>query len=300
LGALFFADSGGAVTVEGRSNWGRWGPEDQRGALNLLTEERVLGALRAPTAGRVYQLGAEVGRGGPIAGHHRNPTWHLAITAADPGDAGRGRAEDVLTMHTHSSTHVDGLCHVWYDGVVYGGVPASEAVSRMGTRHAGVDHLGAIIGRAAILDVSRGRALDAGDVITADDLARAADDSGIDARAADIVLVRTRWIEVHAKDPVRFADGEPGLGPDAAEWIAATDPAALGMDNFGIDPFPGPDGVAPLACHELFLRDLGVPLIESLDLTGPAADGVAEGTFIGLPLRIRKGLGSPLSPILVV
>jgi kynurenine formamidase len=288
------------LATDRRSNWGRWGPQDQRGALNLLTAERILAALRTPQTGTVYALGAEVGRGGPIAGHHRNPTWHLAITAADPGDPGRGRAEDVLTMHTHSSTHIDGLCHVWYDGQVYGGVPASEAVSRMGTRHAGVENFGAIIGRATVLDVSLQRSWDAGDLIRASDLDRAAADAGVDPGEGDILLVRTAWIDLHAKDVARFAGGEPGLSPDAAEWIAARDPAALGMDNFGIDPFPGPPGVSPLACHELFLRDLGVPLIECLDLGGPAADGVSEGLFIALPLKIRKGLGSPLSPILVV
>jgi kynurenine formamidase len=282
-----------------RSNWGRWGPDDQRGALNLLTEERVLRALSIPRRGRVFTLGTAVGREGPIAGAHRNPTWHVTMQVQVPDDPGRGRAEDVLVMHTHAHTHLDGLCHVWYDGMVYGGVPAAQAVSRTGTRHAAVDAYGGIVGTAAILDVSGARPLTEGDQIGADDLERSARAAGVNPADADKILVRKGWFDVWAKDPDRYVAGEPGLGPDGAEWVAAQDPAAVGMDNFGIDPFPPADGVPPLACHELFLRDLGVPLIENLDLGGPAAEGVTQGLFIAAPLKIRKGLGSPVNPILV-
>jgi kynurenine formamidase len=283
-----------------RSNWGRWGSDDQRGALNLLTEERVREALAVPRQGRVFTLGSEVGRRGAIAGAHRNPTWHLTMQVQVPDDPGRGRAEDVLVVHTHAHTHVDGLCHVWYDGAVYGGVPAERAVTRAGAHHAGVDHYGAIIGHAVLLDVSKRRELREGDLIGADDLEAAAKDARVDVSQADIVLVRTGWFTMFASDPDRYETGEPGLGPSGAEWLAAKDPVAVGMDNFGIDPFPGPAGVPPLACHELFLRDLGVPLMENLDLTEPAAETVVEGLFVAAPLKIRRGLGSPLNPVLVV
>lgn len=283
-----------------RSNWGRWGPDDQRGALNLVTAEKVREALALPRRGRVFTLGTEVGRRGTIAGTHRNPTWHLTMQVQVPDDPGRGRAEDVLILHTHAHTHVDGLCHAWYDGAVYGGVPAARAVTRAGASHAGVDQYGAIIGRAVLLDVSRRRMLREGDLVEAEDLEAAARDAGVDVSEGDIVLVRTGWFTLFASDPERYETGEPGLGPTGAEWLAARDPAAIGMDNFGIDPFPGPEGVAPLACHELFLRDLGIPLMENLDLTEPAAEAVAEGLFVAAPLKIRRGLGSPLNPVLVV
>jgi kynurenine formamidase len=282
------------------SNWGRWGAEDQRGALNLLTDDRVLRALSIPRRGQVFPLGTEVGRSGPISGSHRNPTWHLTIQASVPGEGGRGRAEDILVMHTHAHTHIDGLAHVWYGDKLYNGVPAEKAVTRAGTKHASVEHYGPIIGSAIILDVSQQRSLAEGDLITADDLERAARDANVTPSDADIILVRTAWIDVHYKDPERYAEGEPGLGPDGAEWIAAQDPAALGMDNYGIEPFPAPDENNPLACHELFLRDLGIPLIENLDLSGPASEGAAGGLFVATPLKISRGLGSPLNPVLIV
>jgi kynurenine formamidase len=286
--------------MTGRSNWGRWGPDDQKGALNLLTEERVLHALSLPREGRVFTLGTEVSRRGPLVGAHRNPTWNITMQFQVPDDSGRGRAEDLVVMHTHAHTHIDGLSHVWYDGLVYGGVPAARAVSRLGTRHASVEHYGSIIGTALILDVSQVRPLAEGDQIGPADLDAAAAAAGMDPADADILLVRTGWFGVWEGGPDRYGAGEPGLGPAGAAWLADRDPAAIGMDNFGIDPFPAPEGVQPLACHELFLRDLGVPLIENLDLSSPAAAGVTQGLFVATPLKIRRGLGSPLNPILVV
>lgn len=281
-----------------RSNWGRWGEDDQRGALNLLTEERILQALARPRLGKAFALGTSVGKRGPISGP-RNPTWHVTTQVWNPDDEGRGRAEDMLMMHTHAHSHLDGLAHIWVDDMLYNGVPSS-AVSRAGTKHASVEHYGPIIGTAALIDLSGRRPLAEGDVITADDLEDAARDAGTDVAAADIILIRTGWMDLYGAHPKRYSKAEPGLGADANEWIAERDPAVIGMDNFGIEPIPAPAGVNPLLCHEFFLRDLGVPLIENLDLSAPASEGISEGLFITVPLKIEKGLGSPVNPILVV
>lgn len=280
-----------------RSNWGRWGDDDQRGAVNLLTEERVAAALARPRRGQVFTLGTEVGRRGPLSGG-RNTTWHVTVQVTHPQDPGRGRAEDMLTMHTHAHTHLDGLAHVWKGHQLYNGASADQ-VSRGGTRHAGVEHIGAFVASAVVLDVTPDGPFAEGDVVTADHLGGAARRAGVDLDDADVFLVRTGWMDVHGDDPDRFARGEPGLSADGAEWIAEHDPALVGMDNFGIEPIPAPDGVEPLANHELFLRDLGVNLLENLDLSAPVAAGVHEGLFVAAPLKIRRGLGSPLNPVLV-
>jgi kynurenine formamidase len=48
------------------------------------------------------------------------------------------------------------------------------------------------------------------------------------------------------------------------------------------------------------LVDSGVHLIENLNLEGLAADGVTEGFFIALPLKITGATGSWVRPVLVV
>jgi kynurenine formamidase len=279
------------------SNWGRWGPEDERGALNLLTRDRVAAALARPNEGRVYALGTEVSKRGPLS-RGRNPTWHVTIQVEPPGDAGRGRAEDMVHMHTHAHTHIDGLAHVWYGDQLYNGVPA-DTVGRGGARRLGVEHMGGIVGRAVLLDLIADGPADVGHAFTVDELEDAARRAGVDCREADVILLRTGWTQLHDADPVRYHSGEPGLGPEAAHWIAAQDPACLAIDNYAFEALPPAEGVSPLYCHELLLRDLGIPLIETIDLSEPARDGVSEGLFVAAPLRIRNGLGSPLTPLLI-
>lgn len=69
---------------------------------------------------------------------------------------------------------------------------------------------------------------------------------------------------MHESDPASYARGEPGLSADAVEWIAQCDVAAVGMDNWGIEPVPAPAGTRPLHCHERLLCDLGIYLFEGL------------------------------------
>jgi kynurenine formamidase len=289
------------VSVDERQhrNWGRWGEKDERGALNLLTQERVLTALARPRTGSTYRLGTPIGKKG-IVSPSRNSTWHVTTTVQDPSTPGNGRAEDVVAFHTHAHTHIDGLAHCWYDGEIYNGHSAARAVGRGGSNLAGVDKYGPIIGTALLLDVAADRSLAAGDVVTADDLQRASARADIDPREADIVLVRVGWTAKFWSDHATFESGAPGLGLDAADWIAGLDPAVVGMDTPAIEPLPTPADIPPLAVHRLFLHDLGVPLIESLMLDEPAAAGVTSGLFIAQPLPIDRGLGSPLDPVLVV
>jgi kynurenine formamidase len=279
------------------TNWGRWGSEDERGALNLLTPERVAAALARPNEGRVYALGTEVGKRGILA-RGRNPTWHVTIQVQPPGDAGRGRAEDMVHMHTHAHTHIDGLAHVWYDGQLFNGVPVSS-VGRGGARRMGVEHMGGIVGHAVVLDLAADGPEDIGHAFTAAALEDAERRAGVRCADADVILLRTGWTDLHDRDPERYHAGEPGLGPEGAGWIAACDPVCVGVDNFALEALPPAEGISPLYCHELFLRDLGVPIIETLSLTAPMADGVTEGVFVAAPLKIEHGLGSPLNPLLI-
>jgi len=288
-----------AATDEHRTNWGRWGDADERGTLNLLTPETVAKALARPRSGRVFSLGTPIGKRG-VNTPGRNPTWHVTTTVEDPHAPGNGRAEDVLVLHTHAHTHIDGLAHGWFDGTIYNGIDAKKAVGRGGSNVAGVDKYGPIIGTALLLDVTVGRdPFEPGEPVTADALEQAAARADIPAAEADIVLVRVGWTELFWSDRERYESGSPGLSPEATEWVAALDPAVVGMDTSAIEPQPAPPGVHPLAVHRRFLHDLGTPLIESLALAEPGAAGVTSGLFVATPLNIERGLGSPLNPVLV-
>ncbi len=282
------------------TNWGRWGADDQRGALNLLTPEKVRSALQVPRLGRVIPLGSEVGKRGAITGG-RNATWHMSIQVQHPADGGRGRAEDTLTMHTHAHSHMDGLAHIWYDGQLYNGFPAST-VGRGGANKLSIGDVGGIVTRGVCLDLTEGgkRTWGVGELIETADLQRCLDTIGTDIEPGDAVLLHSGWFEFHKVGDPRFHEGEPGLSPTAADWLAAQDPVLVGMDNSAIEPLPPAQGTNPLYVHETFLRDHGIYMLELLDLAELAASGAGTFLFMTAPLRIDRGLGSPVNPIAVI
>ena len=73
------------TTGERVGNWGRWGEEDERGALNLISGEAVLGAAHATTTGKVYPLGLPIQREGVPIFEYRGAPQRLTLTShADP------------------------------------------------------------------------------------------------------------------------------------------------------------------------------------------------------------------------
>src|SRR5690348_4129042 len=106
------------------SNWGRWGAEDERGTLNLLTPELVRAAAGLVRTGKVYSLGLDLSKDAPVSAG-RNQLWHRATRSDRPPPSHSG-ADDIVVMHTHTATHVDALCHIYYDGQLYNGFPSDE------------------------------------------------------------------------------------------------------------------------------------------------------------------------------
>jgi kynurenine formamidase len=286
--------------VSAVGNWGRWGPDDELGAVNLVTREKVLAALRLPREGRVITLGSEVSKRGPISAG-RNATWHVSIQVQHPSDPGRGRAEDTLTMHTHAHSHMDGLAHIWHGGQLYNGFP-STAVNRGGASKLSIGAVGGIVTRGVCIDLTGGgaRAWHVGELVEAADLEAGLARIGTTLEPGDAVLLHSGWFEHHRNGDPRFDEGEPGLSPAAADWIAARDPVLVGMDNGALEPLPPRPGTNPLYVHETFLRDHGIYMLELLDLTELARAASGPFLFTTAPLRIDRGLGSPVNPVAVI
>lgn len=111
----------------------------------------------------------------------------------------------------------------------------------------------------------------------------------IDARAVAAVDVRGKAVLLHTGDDARF--GTPGYGTDAhfltrdgAAWLAAHDPALVGIDAINIDDTA--DGERP--AHTLLLA-AGIPVIEHL--TGLEQLPPTGALFTAVPLRVQ-GLGT--------
>ena len=281
-----------------RLNWGRWGPDDQRGTANLLTPERVLSALRQPRSGRVYQLGMELRRGAPVGGDRIAPMHFMTHDGGDFAALGRddwGTADDYLMTATQGTTHVDGLAHVWSGGKLYNGYPFTE-VRSSGAAKLGLEHLGGLVAAVHLLDFTH-LCGPAAPEITGDRVDAVFAERGTAPEAGDAILFRTGWVEAALAHGEPDPDQFPVVALSMGQWFADHDIAIVGADNIAVEAI-GRRGVLP-PLHKILVRDLGVTMLELLHLAEPAADAVPGGLLVVAPLRISRGVGSPANPLLV-
>ncbi|MFD3535273.1 cyclase family protein [Streptomyces sp. NPDC058664] len=279
------------------------------GALRHLTPQRVAAAVAEVRLGRTVSLAAPIetvpGPDDPEPAVHRM----TGPGPADLGSDGLHFATDRFAMNVHgdADSHLDALCHVVFDGELYGGVPAST-VTAEGARALSVDVLGnGIVGRGVLLDVPRSRGvpwLEPGDHVTSADLIAAEAAQGVRVGPGDLLFVRTghrlRRAELGSWD---VAGARAGLHPTAVEFLAEREVAVLGGDG---NNDTAPSAVADVAfpVHVLAIQALGVHLMDYLrfeDLV-PVCAAAGRWSFLCVvaPLRLSGGTGSPVNPIAVL
>ena len=291
-----------------KTNWGRWGESDELGALNLLTPERVLAALSLPKTGKTYSLSIPIQRSGVPNLDYRGIPQRLtltnhedeAIARANGGAPGVGANEDQLIMPSHTSTHMDALCHVYADTKIYNGYSADQVTPYSGAAKCSIDKVGGIAGRGVLIDVAASKGidlLDPGYVITADDLQKALDGQGVELHSGDLVLIRTGWLEDYMANQGEMMP-QPGIGLEAATFLAEKDVALVGSDNAAIEPIPFDQHVY-LGGHIVLLVEHGIHLVENMNLAELAADQCYEFLLTIGALKITGGTASPVTPVAI-
>ena len=286
-----------------QDNWNRWGPDDERGALNHIGDAEVAAAAGLVRSGQVLSLAQALSPRTPVP-QHRAGVQHFM--GRDGGDYAAGArqpggfqfAEDTVVLPLHIGTHIDALCHAWYDDSLYNGFPGSGTRSTTGATRCGIDKMGPIVGRGVLLDIAAhyGAPLADGVSIGAADLESAAARAGVRIGKGDIVLIRTGWAE--RTGPISF-NAEPGLNVEAAIWLAEAEIAVLGADNYAVEVLPFPTKTV-FPVHQRLIRDFGIPLLEGLVLGGLAATGRQQFMFAASPLPVVGGTGSPIAPMAIL
>jgi kynurenine formamidase len=271
------------------------------GALARIDDAIRLAALGTARRGKVYDLGLELNDAIP-----RNSMFTpLGLTFTHtPEETGKASAfqfsADTFTGGLHIGTHMDAFIHVQAEDRIFGGGLAREARNERGWQRYGMETVEPILGRGVVLDIpalhGTSRLADTYEV-TIDDLKGALARFGGSIRRGDIALVRTGkiqdWDNVEA-----FQAAEPGVGREAAIWLYEAGMAVLATDTTGTEPLPFTDEAA--TTHRAMLVDRGVHLLENIYLEEVARDGLTEGFFVALPLKITGATGSWIRPVLVV
>jgi kynurenine formamidase len=291
------------------TNWGRWGENDERGALNILDDETVLAATRTPRTGRLYQLGLPIQRTGQPVVPYRGVPQRFTLTSYNdqamfaelgaPEETGAN--EDVLMFASHVSTHIDALCHVHHEGTIYNGFPKEAMTSYNGSSVCGIERAGAFATNGVLFDVAADKGVDslpAGYAITVEDLRGALDAQGTPLPKGSVALIRTGWLERFFANGAQMSYEQPGLGLDAAKWLAANDVVAIGADNSAVECTPW-DENRFLGVHIEMLVKRGIHLIEHVVLSELSADRCYAFLFAAAPLLVPGATGSPINPIAI-
>ncbi len=279
-----------------------WGADDERGAANLQTPEVVLRATKLIRDGRMYELGKVLDRSIPMS-PGRTFTLNVQRTSGPNGrNLQGGNEETVFTELGQMGTQFDGLAHQQLGPHLYNCVEAEKVVRRSGFTKLGVEKAGSFFTRGVLLDVAALKGVDIlpdDYMITVADLEAAMKAANVDIGKADAVLIRTGWGRLWGIENARFMKGEPGIGLDAADFLAKRNVMIVGSDNWAVEVRPYPDKGLFLPVHGFLLNVNGIYLIENLDLEALARDKVFEFAFMVAPLKLRGGTGSSVAPIAV-
>jgi kynurenine formamidase len=295
LGALALSRPAVAANAQTRNafdykrNWGRWGPDDQMGAVNLITPSKRVSAAGLVRSGRVVSLSRVF-----------SPAQHYIRVNAD-----RGSVVDYYGFEYHgvAITHVDALCHMWDRNGMWNGRDPAKELDTFGARFGDITAFGnGLITRGVLLDVPRYRGTShvvPDRPVTGVELEAIAKAQGVTIEPGDALLVHCGR-EALVRSGATYGgatEARPGLHVSCARFIRDREVSVLGWDMH--DALPDADGHR-WPVHGV-LYSYGVVLVDNA-LLEPLAQACAEEKryefmFMALPLKVARGTGSPANPV---
>jgi kynurenine formamidase len=288
--------------LRARRNWGRWGADDEAGAVNLITADKRRAAAGLVRSGRAVSLSREF----PVTPGPGNPTPAQHWMKTVPRGAG-GFAADYYGVFYHgwANTHLDALCHTWDEQGMWNGRDPAREIGFDGARFGGVHHWkDGILTRGVLLDVPRHRGepcVRQERPVHGWELDEIAARQGVRVEPGDAVCVysgREAWQAAHP-DRAYGPEPRPGLHVSCLPFLRDHDVAVLAWDMMDLVP-NGYD--LAWAVHAAIFA-YGVALVDNALLEPLARACAEEGRWefmlVVAPLRVVGGTGSPANPLAV-
>jgi kynurenine formamidase len=268
-----------------------FGPGDQLGMLNHITDATRAAALRRVRSGRLYDLGRVLDENVPaFPGRYFRQTLVTTAHHANGGGIGANHVNWITEQVAGTQqlgTHLDALSHLQIGDRGYNGWSVTELADSAGVQRLGAETVPQIVTRGWLVDVAP---LRAGEVIGVPD---------IDPEPGDAVLFHTGWGS-EWDDPVTYLSGEPGPGLELAAWLADRGVAPTGCDTWSYGPVPAEFPDRPFEVPQFLNVRHGVFIVENLDTSELARDGVREFALILTHPKLRGATGAWTSPIALV
>jgi kynurenine formamidase len=315
--AIAGANPGTAPLAQETEEWwpSEWGLEDEAGASNRITPDKVMAATQLIDEGKIYELGREYDAEMPFFGQR---VFVLRIPGTPTGGP---FGTNQLIFHDEFITSELGQVGTQFDGPghiglqlgepgdmtemrYYNGFTEQDMASPNGLLKLGIENVKPIFTRGILIDVAgqKGQMLDVGEEITMADVQDALDQQGMsedDIEPGDAVLFNTGWGSLWKVDNERYNSGTPGIGLEVAEWLIDKQVLLAGADTWPVEVVPNPDPNLAFPVHAELITKNGIFLHENLDFTELIEDEVYQFAYIFVRLPMTGGTGSPGSPIAV-
>ncbi len=287
------------------SNWGRWGPDDQLGTLNLVTPAKRIAAAQLVRVGSTVSCAWDIGGEPPVSGAARR--FMLATGEARTQERSSGAGDYLgVAYHGYTVTHVDGLSHMFWDGHMYNGKPAELVGATFGATHHAITALSSgVMTRGVLLDVAATRGVDwlePGAPVFPEDLEEAEGSTGVRVEEGDVLLMRTgygRKVKEQGPDDVAVV-GRAGWHASCLPWFHERGVVALACDT-AQDAHPSGYEALRSPIHSVGIVAMGLWLIDNCDLERLASTcsdlGRWEFLFTLAALRWVGATGSPANPL---
>ena len=275
-----------------------FGPDDQTGATNRVTPAVTKAAAAEIQEGKVISMTHPLVYGVPLFGTRFTKTVLTAVglvPGAALGKNGLTFMEDTWLSQSHVGTHLDGVGHIGKLDCYYNQTPMGKYINQNNMTRLGLEHLKSFATRGVIIDLvkvfqnagklksnpaCRNPCIDKGTVITPDDLQAGLKMYNVTLREADAVFLHTGWVDLFEQYPAQNAlynSGEPGLGLDAANWLASQKVVAVGADTWAVEVIPTEDPAIIFGVHQTLLTNNGIHIIENVKTDDIAAEAAATG-----------------------
>jgi kynurenine formamidase len=294
-------------------NWwpSRWGKDDEAGASNWMTPEKVLDAVKWIRDGRLYRIGRVYEAGMPTFGARQ---WSLRIPGGPTGGPfGENKLvyndEFLATEIGQVGTQFDGLGHIGIqmgkDGDktemrFYNGFTSQEINGAYGLNKLGAEKVKPFFTRAHLIDVAVGKTWDVGQEVKMADVRAALERQKMreaDIKPGDGVFFNTGWGALWMKANDRYNSGEPGIGLEVARWLVERQVAVTGADNWANEVVPNPDKRLAFPVHGELITKNGIFNHENLNFDELIKDKKYQFVYVFSPMPIKGATGSAGGPL---
>ena len=284
-----------------------WGPDDEIGAANMISNENTLEAVKLIKKGMSHGLGIVIEPGMPAFAPRYTelqvvqPNQHFGRDTTSDFGYDITYNDDILQMWIGTGPQLDGLGHIGDDDIFYNCNKGEDFSFITGLTKMGIETVPPLVGRGVLINMAKHHgvsSMSGGQGITREDIKKAIKKQNIELKKGDIILFHTGWTDAKLKSsPEEWGASIPGITNDAAVYLSEFKPMAVGADTWGLGAVPPIEGDKVYYDHVTLIKENGIYILETMDTGKLAKENVTEFMFVLGQPKLKGAVQMIINPV---